>query len=173
MKTKEKWKDIKGWEGLYKISTYGNILNIRSNNILSQRVNSSGYPHRLLCNKKFKKNYLLHRLVALHFIPNLCNKPQVNHKDGNKLNSHVSNLEWVTPSENCQHSHYNGLQIPAVGEKAHRSKLSKIQALEIIKLSSCGFSGVYIANIYNVTPSTICALLKGRTWSHLDRSILV
>lgn len=77
---------------------------------LSPGLNSKGYlTVSIYCQGKLK-GYTIHRLVALTFIPNPDNKPQVNHKDGNKLNNHVSNLEWATNDENNKHSWDNNLR---------------------------------------------------------------
>lgn len=110
---KEIWKDIPEYEGLYQISNYGRVksLNYRrmnKENILKPRVDKKGYIHYALKKNKMTKEYKAHRLVALMFIPNPCNKKQVNHKDFNKQNNFVDNLEWCTNGENQKHSYkYN------------------------------------------------------------------
>lgn len=105
----EEWRPIKGYEK-YKISNKGEVENIKTGRILKKDASRKYYEVVLSSNGKTKK-YAIHRLVATHFIPNPENKPQVNHKDGNKLNNNVSNLEWVTRSENILHSYANNLQI--------------------------------------------------------------
>ena len=98
----EIWHDIEGYEGLYQISNKGRVKSLYkgSERILKPRLNSSGYYFITLCNDSVSKQFQLHRLVAQAFIPNLYNKPQVNHLDENKLNNCVNNLEWVTAKEN-------------------------------------------------------------------------
>lgn len=105
----EDWKTIKGYEK-YKISNLGEIKNSKTGRIL-KKDKSRNYYEVVLSEKGKIKKYSVHRLVAEYFIPNPENKPQVNHKDGNKLNNKVDNLEWVTCSENILHSYANGLQI--------------------------------------------------------------
>lgn len=118
---KEKWKDIKLYEGLYQISSFGRVksLNRITSNvdgisreikekILKQSISNEYYSITL--NNGTKKRFSVHRLVALAFIPNPENKEQVNHKDGNKLNNMKSNLEWNTKSENQLHAYAIGLQ---------------------------------------------------------------
>lgn len=114
----EKWKDIKGFEGKYQISNYGNVKSIKRfvnhwqgglrlvNERLLKNFIKQGYMYVDLGNKK---HYRIHRLVAESFITNSDNKLEVNHKDGNKLNNHVNNLEWATHSENMKHSYKTGL----------------------------------------------------------------
>ena len=105
----EEWRKIKGYEGIYSVSNIGNIRNDQTNKILSKYVSHKGYEVIYLCNKGKRKNMKVHRLVAIAFIPNVENKPQVNHKDGNKLNNNVDNLEWVTCKENINHAFKTGL----------------------------------------------------------------
>jgi hypothetical protein len=133
----EEWKDIKGYEGIYKVSNYGKIKNIRlykhyyhtqnnkiykdyrlidkyksfrQNKILINSSNDKGYFIISLCKNNISKTNRIHQLVAQHFIPNPDNKPCVNHKDGNKQNNNVSNLEWCTHKENMIHAYEIGLK---------------------------------------------------------------
>ena len=119
----EIWKDVTGFDGLYQISNFGRVKSLEkiyyTGNYMSKRVQkeivlkpySTG---RYLCvnlsNKGLNKNYKIHRLVAIHFIPIIDGKPEVNHIDGNRLNNNVSNLEWCNRSENQFHAYKNGLQ---------------------------------------------------------------
>lgn len=111
----EKWKDICGYEGLYQVSNTGKVksLNNRSNHksakLLIQSVNKGGYERVYLYKNRKRKCYLVHRLVADAFIPNILNKKEVNHIDCNKLNNNVTNLEWCTRHENHIHKCLNGL----------------------------------------------------------------
>lgn len=103
----EIWKDVIGYEGLYKISNLGNIksfnyLNRQRIQVLKPRL--SDYNRVVLSNKKKTKTLLVHRIIAIAFLPNPQNKKCVNHKDGNKLNNNLENLEWVTHKENSKHS---------------------------------------------------------------------
>lgn len=100
----ENWKIIENVTN-YEVSDLGQIRNTKTNYILKGRLSKSGYLQVSLTDKETKKqkNYYIHRLVAIYFLENLDNKREVNHKDGNKLNNNVDNLEWVTPSENQKH----------------------------------------------------------------------
>lgn len=89
----------------YYIDENGNVYNESSKNILKGSVGENGYKYYRLSKDNKKKMFYAHRLVAEYFLPNPDNLPVVNHKDGNKLNNHVSNLEWVSYSENSYHWH--------------------------------------------------------------------
>ena len=94
---------IKGFEN-YSISQNGIVINTQTGRKLKGEK-SRGYFRVSLCKESVVKRFLIHRLVAYHFLINEENKKCVNHKDGNKLNNKVSNLEWCTHSENEQHSY--------------------------------------------------------------------
>lgn len=93
----------------YTISQTGEIVNIKTNHVKSQWIGKNGYKHVDLQRNGYKRKFAVHRLLALHFIPNPHNKRTVNHIDGNKLNNDLSNLEWTTDSENMQHAYDNNL----------------------------------------------------------------
>ena len=104
----EKFKDIEGYEGLYQVTSWGRIFSIKKNKFLSPEVTSKGYLRVDLFNGKGEKKHCkVHRLVADAFIPNENNKPQINHKDGNKQNNSITNLELCTNSENFAHAKLN------------------------------------------------------------------
>ena len=105
-------KDIKGYEGYYKITKDGDVFSIRSNRFLKLNYKKNGYVYIELNVDGVAKTHRVHRLVAEVFIPNPENKPFVNHKDGVKSNNHIENLEWVTGTENNLHAIRNKLAIP-------------------------------------------------------------
>ena len=107
----EKWRDIPGYEGFYQVSDLGNIRSIRFNKIRNMKSwDSNGYRAVELYLNNNGYTVGIHRLVALAFIPNPENKPEVNHKDRNRSNNNVENLEWVTQSENVAHAYRNGVK---------------------------------------------------------------
>ena len=118
----EEWKDIKGFEGLYKVSNYGNIMSVERyvntchkdvmrlipNRLLVPHKTKTGYLKVWLYRNGKKKKYSVHRLVAMAFIDNPENKPCVNHIDNNRENNNVNNLEWCTYKENSQWAEIQG-----------------------------------------------------------------
>ena len=132
----EIWKDIIGYENLYQVSNLGNVKSLcfgarnkRKSNItrlLKTNSNNFGYLKVELYKDGKSKIKYVHRLVAEAFIPNPDQKPQVNHIDGNKANNTLSNLEWVTSSENLSHACKTGLRIsPMHGKFGNLNHLSK------------------------------------------------
>ena len=121
---KEIIKDVIGFESGYSISSNGYIISKRTNSKLFSRKQNSGYLLAHLCNNGARKAVTIHRIVALHFIDNPLNKPFVNHKDGNKLNCAVDNLEWATGSENMRHAFDTGLMPPK-----SQANIERIRAL--------------------------------------------
>lgn len=182
----EIWKDIDGYDGLYRISNEGRILSMKfgpqklkntSPKIMKQSISSSGYLHVQLYKNGKSSTKLIHILVANAFIPNLLNKPEVNHIDGNKKNNSANNLEWVTKSENAQHAIKNGLKPKPLmsGKCGSLSPVSKpvLQCDDfgnIIKVWDCAgdaakFYGCRTNSIYRCISGTR-KTCKGYVWKH-------
>ena len=103
-----KIKEIVGFEDYY-IDEKGRIFNKKMQELKGKWIDNTGYYQIVLTKDKKRKYVRIHRLVALTFLPNPNNLPQVNHIDGNKLNNNVENLEWVTNSENTSHGYQSNL----------------------------------------------------------------
>ena len=133
----EVWKDIKGYENLYQVSNYGNVKSldryIKNKNGKMQFYNekilrpndSKGYLKVTLSKNNRQRTFRIHVLVAKTFISNPENKPEVNHKDGNKHNNHIDNLEWNTRRENEIHAYQKGLAKPSKKQKEAVAKYAK------------------------------------------------
>ncbi len=118
------WKDIVGYEKFYKINNLGVVVSkprdvinkhgiVKHNPSKVMKINYCGkYPMIGLNKNKVQSNFGLHRLLGIHFIPNPENKPQINHKNGIKTDFNLSNLEWMTISENNKHAFDTGLNVP-------------------------------------------------------------
>ena len=100
-------KDIKGYEGLYAITSCGKVWSYRAQKFLKPQKGKDGYLYVNLYKDEKGKKYAVHRLVAEAYIPNPDNKPQVNHKDENKEHNWIGNLCWATASENINYGTRN------------------------------------------------------------------
>ncbi len=163
-------KDILNYEKLYAITSTGRVWsypkgyqgsNKHSGKWLKFCTNDL-YNRVVLCNGLDKKRYSVHRLIALTFIPNPENKPQVNHIDGNKQNNHVSNLEWCTSQENNIHAYKIGLNKAKkgndhflFGKTAKNAKRVKCIELNIIYESI-----THAAKMFNIHPINICKVCQ-------------
>ncbi len=108
VENKEIWKSIKKYPN-YEVSNWGKVKNINRGREVKSSPNTWGYLGLFLYNAGERKRYSVHRLVAKAFVENNEGKEEVNHIDGNKMNNHFTNLEWVTRSENMEHAQKKGL----------------------------------------------------------------
>lgn len=105
----EEWKDIAGYDGLYQVSSFGNVKSLnwrgtKTEKVMVPKHHNRGYLQIELAKDGKCKTFLIHRLVAQAFIDNPSNFPEVNHKDENKANNNLSNLEWCGRTENVHYS---------------------------------------------------------------------
>lgn len=186
----EIWKDIPGYEGKYEVSNLGNVRSLNYNHtgeikLLKQGTNKKGYKLVNLCKNGKQKCYLIHRLVAMTFIPNPNNLPIINHKDENKVNNNVNNLEWCTyeynnnygtRNERTSESHkgkkgcWYGKQLSEEHKKKISESLKGKTSKPILMYDKKGkfirrFNSITEANEYfgkKRNYSSICKCLKGR-----------
>lgn len=179
----EIWKPVVGYENNYAVSNLGRVkrtasgCGARVGHVLKANPRGDkGYLSVGLRKDGNYKSFLVARIVALTFIHNPEDKPQVNHKDGNKTNNRVDNLEWATNGENAQHAYDLGLnprekifeQIPKPGELNAAHKLKDNQVVEIRnKYASGNYSLKNISKEYGVYYTTIHKIVKHLTWKHL------
>ena len=150
----------------YAVSITGLVLNIKRNRLVAQNMDRGGLYKRVTLWKGNKCNgAYVHRLVASAFLLNPQGKPQVNHIDGDKLNNHVENLEWVTAKENNDHAR-DVLNRPfAKGELSGKNILSRSEVDEIRARYTRGkISHESLAKEYGVSRPTISTLLAGKSW---------
>lgn len=154
----ENWKLIPGFESKYLVSENGEIKSLtRKSRVLKQWKRGEYLVVELLT-----KVTAVHRLVAVCFIENPENKLFVNHKDGNKLNNHKDNLEWVTRSENAIHMYSKGLRRKFFGEQHPTSKFSNEQIQKVKNLlSTKKFEQREIAKMTGVSQSLISCINRG------------
>lgn len=151
----EIFKNVQGYEGYYEVSNLGRVRSTSYKGIryLKPAKMKNGYLNVILCVNQKKVHKNIHRLVAEAFIPNPLNLETVNHKDENKNNNIVSNLEWLSSEDNNRYSNKN--------------MLTKEQVLEIPKLIEKDFSQMDIANYFQVSRRTIQWILQGKHWNKL------
>jgi hypothetical protein len=168
----DEWRPVAGFEGLYEVSRSGQIKRVgkaakRGNGlgggavigrIMIQRHRSNGYLNVSLSKEGAASNHLVHRIMALAFLPQPDKEQKfINHIDGNKLNNSLSNLEWVTFSENIIHSY-------RLGRTPHSGKLNKDQVLAI---RASPERAKTLAPQYGVTQRSIHAIKAGTVWKYL------
>ena len=169
MNTQEEWKAIAECNGQYYVSSYGRVKSFKfgKERILKYAL-YRGYPYvHLKLNESKDKVISIHRLVALYFLENPENKKTVNHKDGNKSNNHIDNLEWMTQKENVQHAWQNGLckkKRLAIGKAKSKPVMDIISGK---KYDSLTLACQDIGENYNTHNSRIFYKLKNQRFFYL------
>lgn len=160
----EIWKPAKNYEQLIEVSNYGNVRTPKHN--LTGSPNRDGYLRVRVIGTSIDKTITIHRLVATTFIDNPQNFETINHKDGNKQNNHVNNLEWCDRSYQMFHAYKLGLKVAAKGESNCGSKLTQEQVNFIrnnYKKGSRKFGSVALGNLFNVSHRTILNIIHNKT----------
>ncbi len=156
----------------YSIDEFGNVYSKpragTKGGLVKPMTSKTGYYTVMLGSDR--RPVKVHRLVAQTYVPNPEGKPFVNHIDGNKLNNHVSNLEWCTSKENILHAHLNGLMSPLRGESHQDAKLTDGD-VKWIRANYIGYDREFgtraMARKFGVNKTAIIDILAGRTWKHL------
>ena len=171
----EEWKDIDGYNGLYKISNYGNIKSFRKSSrssnkefyILSCKPDNNGYCTCVLNKDGIRKSYKVHRLVAKAFIPNPNNYTDVNHKDENKSNNRIDNLEWLSHKENMNYGHaLDGLKQIRKKISVKQFTLDHILVKEWNCISDAAiYLKISVGNIVNCCKGR-CKTVSGYIWKY-------
>jgi NUMOD4 motif/HNH endonuclease len=175
----EIWKEIPGYEGLYDVSTHGQVRGLdriipsyrygtanKKGKILVGRIRSKSLSV-VLCKDGHRNHVNIYRLVAEVFIPNPENKPFVNHIDGNRMNNRLDNLEWVTCSENFKHAIKHGLFIPKRGEEHWISKLTEENVKQIRVLRKQGVTYTKMGEMFGVSKTVTRNACLGVTWRNV------
>lgn len=177
----EIWKDVKGFEGIYKVSNLGRVVGLYrtvfvtptpkliKGGILSTTLQNNGYLRvGLRDNGKKRLSKSVHRIVLHSFNPvDNYEELQVNHINGIKSDNNLDNLEWCTASENQIHALRTGLSTVRRGENSNYSKLNNKSVLEIRHLFKKGINDTEISKKYAVSRGTISFIRRGITWTHI------
>jgi len=175
----EIWKEVAGYEGLYEVSNLGRVRSTKRilidkigrarryrSKILSGGVSDKGYWAIMLCKDAAQKMTLIARLVAEAFIPNPDGKAEVNHKDGNKNDNSVSNLEWMTHQENSVHRH--AVLRKNIGEKNYGAKMTNEIVIQMRSMrEETGYAYRIIAEKFGLNQNTIYRAITKRHWKHI------
>ena len=156
----EIFKDVAGYEGIYQVSNYGKLKSFYTNRILKPAITNCGYYTITLVKDKNKITKNIHRVIAATFLGE--SNLDVNHKDGNKLNNHIDNLEYVTKSQNIRHAMLNGLLVQNTKKIAEekRKKVAKIDMLsnEIIEVYNSTHEA---SKLTKINRGNICSVCRG------------
>jgi hypothetical protein len=172
----EIWRIVKGYKskyGCYRVSNLGRVKNGLGKELFKRKSKKGYMTVRMILIGGQEKNSQLHRVVAMAFIPNPDQLPQVNHLDGDKTNNKVSNLQWCTNRQNYDHAKGMGLlPVRPKGEKAYRATLSDKQALEIraVVISKNGRGSITrkdLSEKYGVSFNVIKAIRNRTTYTHI------
>lgn len=169
----EQWKPVVGYESLYVISESGIVRSKRAwrgdYHEMTQSPDIKGYLRVGITDENgHQKSRRVHILVAEAFIGPRPEGLQLNHKDGNKINNHWSNLEYVTASENSTHAVRMGLRHSLRGVDHKMSKLTEEQVLEIRRRYRQGDDSVALAKEYGIDKSNVWMIATKKTWKHLE-----
>lgn len=182
----EIWMPIPGYGEKYSASSFGRIRSERQvvmhcpkgiwmERVIQARVlktssDAHGYKRTNLTLNKISRPWLVHRLIAMTFLPNPISLPCVNHIDACKFNNRIENLEWVTHAENMAHAARLGIMASnsGPGMESPAAKLTDSDVIEIKRRLSLGHRAGSISMDYPVSESAIREIKAGRSWSHID-----
>lgn len=151
------WKDVPGYAGLYEISNTGVVRG--KNGIRKPQLSWDGYLYVKLCNNGHEQKHKIHRLVAMAFIPNPQGLPEINHKDENKQNNHVDNLEWCTRIYNNRY----GMRGKKAGIGIRKAFQKRVYRFDRNGNYIDSFESVKLAGIQmNINPSAISDVARGK-----------
>lgn len=171
----EEWRDVIGYEGLYKVSNLGRVMSYKlfdCGKLMKLSYDSDKYQIVRLYDRNSRSiTGKVHRLVAQAFIPNPSNLPQVNHINGTKADNRVENLEWCNNRHNVKHAFEIGLDSQA-GERNRSTKLTNEDVLEIYHEAWNGkISNKVIGDKYGVSSETVRGIKNGYNWTSVTKHV--
>lgn len=157
---------VRGFESLYEVSNFGNVLSKRSGKLLVPSKGKYGHCVIQLCEKGKKTRALVHRLVAFAFIGDGKKGEEVNHIDYNPTNNHVSNLEWVTHRQNMLHSKDRLPKMKGILHGQVKLTEADIKAIRQ-RYAEGGISFVKLGALYGICGQQCHRIVRGQRWSHI------
>ena len=161
-------------KGYYLMSNYTRVYSLKSGKFLRQRINcSTEYAEvSMQCIDGKSRKFNIHRLLMIIFCPNEnAESLVVNHRDGNKLNNMLYNLEWATPKYNMEHASSHGLLNPQHGETHTFTKITTKKCIQICELlESRRYQNKKIAEIANVPITIVDSIVQGKAWKHISKN---
>ncbi len=171
----ENWKTIEGYDGFYQVSNFGNIKSLErlvdnhsgfkkllKEKYLKTHISKTGYFVVDLKKEKQRKTFKIHRLIAMCFIEKVYNKNYVNHKDGNKLNNSIDNLEWCTIKENNIHAEKLGLK----NDSGVNNSKSKLKESDVVYIRKSNLKLKELALMFKMNESTISKIRLYKTYKN-------
>jgi hypothetical protein len=159
------WLEIAGYPNSL-ISSAGEIHSKYTNKLRKQQNNFKGYPTVRLTYGGNSRTLMVHRVVAQTFLDNPLNLPQVNHRDSDRTNNTIDNLEWISISDNLKHSYREGNRC-VKGDANANSKLSSVDVLAIRSSYQLGETVKSIKDKYPVTLGAIYHIIRRKTWQNI------
>lgn len=157
------WRPVDGWP--YEVSNAGKVRNVRSGHVLVPSKHNLGYRTVTLCHGGERSSMYVHHVVLNTFVGTRLDGMECNHKNGDKADNRLDNLEWVTNGENMRHAADHGL-IPR-GEGHRKAKLTESDVRDIRRLAACGRTPTHLAARFPVTRRHIRDIVRMRSWRHV------
>lgn len=175
-KQRERWRPIVGWEGLYDVSDRGRVRSYKKSgtsavqktpNMRKLLIGNHGYLSVNLSHNGYTKRYQVHRLVYRAFIGTIDDDKYIHHRDHDRTNAQLDNLEQVTPSQNLHYAVEAGKPLARKGENNGRSILTEEVVREIRQINFVDGTIGMLAKRYGVGKTAICDIKNGKSWRHV------
>lgn len=179
----EEWRPVPGCVGLYEVSSFGSLRSIdrtiidklgrprlQKGRVIKQQTTKWGYRVGWVSVECQETLLKIHRVVAQAFIPNDASLPQVNHKDGDKTNNCVGNLEWCDATHNVQHAIRTGLKRFHRGEKIWIAKVTEDDVRAIRRFRAAGRKLRDLAGQFGLSQSATWAIIQRKSWAHVQEA---
>lgn len=165
----EEWLPVVDYTGLYEVSRYGSIYSDRTDIFLATTMDKDGYLYVILCVNGVRRTKKVHKIVMEAFVGPCPPGKQVNHKDSDRTNNYLSNLEYVTASENIRHAISNGFMNSdhCKGEECNFSILKEEDVIVVRQRCKSGETQRSVADDYGISQPAVSHIVSGKNWAHV------